>query len=466
MSTSRPESKSALLLCLVAVGAACYQCHSQESESVRLQKCSACHLVSYCNSACQYENWVEHKSFCRVMVAFEHFILPASVSTSRIASQIQKAKFCELALGRVLSDHEHALIVWEPGCLHCDRTDQRTRIEASTDASHILVPCPNCRLSFACTNHWAFAYGEHTQKMCAGGYDGLSQCVLNQELLEDEEWNSRMLLIPELLPPYAAVALSYRWIPAQTKSSWSSLKGATWAGAFQTQLEFEFPAARGAASMRRMSDPLSMPMTALYALELLNDGIEWTKKDILTIHVIGAEPKELYNAICFENLLHQLPAVNAVKVVMCGVHLTPTELRGGPYEIVCCPTCEGGGRKRYNEYYDVDYHTLPRIMGPRYSVPDLAIAFNSGASEPPDLAAWKKTIAFLVSRSIPSVFTAYGQEDATTDSALLAASGARLVPGLGPCRNPWGSMLVIKDVLQLRGFYSENMFLAGGFNGR
>ncbi|KAJ7921437.1 hypothetical protein B0H13DRAFT_2318554 [Mycena leptocephala] len=62
-----------------------------------------------------------------------------------------------------------------------------------------------------------------------------------------------------------------------------------------------------------MSDILSTPMTVLYGLEFLRADLDWAKKDTLTIHVIGAKPKELYNAICFENLLHRLPKVKTVK---------------------------------------------------------------------------------------------------------------------------------------------------------
>jgi hypothetical protein len=128
--------------------------------------------------------------------------------------------------------------------------------------------------------------------MCEGGYDGLSQCALNQELNENDRWHSKMLLAPQLLPQYSPLTCSYRWIPAQINNSWTSVKGLTWAGAFQAQLESEFPAARGKESnvwMRRMSDILSMPMTVLYGLEFLRADLDWAKKDILTIHVgLGA----------------------------------------------------------------------------------------------------------------------------------------------------------------------------------
>ena len=48
------------------------------------------------------------------------------------------------------------------------------------------------------------------------------------------------------------------------------------------------------------------------------------------------------------------------------------------------------------------------------------------------------------------------------DSQLLAEHGAQLVPALtGP--NPWASLKKIPEPNKVKGFYSSNGFLAGGF---
>lgn len=139
-----------------------------------------------------------------------------------------------------------------------------------------------------CENHWPLVKAEHTHTICEGGFDGLPQCILNQELLEDDEWDAKMLLLPVPIPQYRAETYSYRWIPARVEDAWTSLKNITWAEKFQAQLESDFPTAGGSEStvwMRRMSDVLSLPMTALYALELLNGNLDWTTQETLTIHV-------------------------------------------------------------------------------------------------------------------------------------------------------------------------------------
>ncbi|KAJ7161729.1 hypothetical protein C8R46DRAFT_904616 [Mycena filopes] len=498
MSTTRSDSRRPTLPALAAVGAACYHCYAKASQSLKLQKCSGCRLVSYCNactflslfpspemnncglSACQNASWPSHKQFCRVLASLES---PAMMllmmrwigrkNPDELETQIkERFGYFTLQLGRALSPSENILLHFEPRCLACGRTDQLIRTECALDPSvapHALIPCADCRLSFACHDHWSESHVEHTQMMCEGGYDGLPHCVLNQELLEDDEFDAKMLRRPELHPQYSVPMHTFRWIPPPHKRAWTSLKTVTWAAEFEPQLRLEFPEAAPAISIRKMSDILSMPMTALYALECLNNNLNWTKKKLPSIHIIGAQSKELWHAICFENILHQLPDVELVHVVICGVMLAPhlgDDMRGGPYQITCCPDCTRQERMRGNEYYDVHYHDLPAKIGTAYRIPDIAIAFNSGATEPQYAAAWKKTIAFLVANDIPSVFTAYTGPEAIADNQFLRDANARLVPELGPCRNPRGSLLSKKDFGEQRRFYSDNMYLAGGFRGR
>ncbi|KAJ7172900.1 hypothetical protein C8R43DRAFT_874009 [Mycena crocata] len=469
---------------LAAVGAACYHCLALSSNlSSKLQKCSGCHFVSYCNAACQNGSWKSHKPFCRVISSFERVPWMLTMTrwigentTEALAQQsTDRHMHCSQQLDRALTTHEKALINFEPRCLFCARTDQLIRIEAAIDPSVAvcpLVPCPTCRLSFACENHWTAAHVEHTQMACDGGHDGLSQCALNQEAAEDDAWAAKMLLRPQHLPEYAQPLRTYRWIPVRLRDAgWASLKSVTWAKKFHAQLEAHFPEAaeEPAVWLRWMSDVLSMPMTVVYALECLNDTLDWTKKDVLTIHLVGAQAKEFFNAICFETILHQLPEVKTLKVTLCGIQLAGLlrrDMHDGPHPIPCCADCTRRGRKRFYEYYDVHYSDLPRRLGSRYSTPDLAIAFNSGASEPHDAEEWESTAALLVARGIPTVFTAYTQDEAHGDNALLLAAGAKLVPELGVCRNPWGSLLPKKDSARLRRFFADNMFLAGGFKGR
>ncbi|KAJ7463569.1 hypothetical protein FB451DRAFT_1562057 [Mycena latifolia] len=66
---------------------------------------------------------------------------------------------------------------------------------------------------------------------------------------------------------------------------------------------------------------------------------------------------------------------------------------------------------------------LPKCNGNQHcTIPDLAIAFNSGVSELRYVVAWNETIAFLVARWIFSVFT---RLQATTSCSRLMRSSFR-----------------------------------------
>ncbi|KAJ7154080.1 hypothetical protein C8R46DRAFT_1118649 [Mycena filopes] len=432
---------------LAVVGGACYHCHAQPGDKVSLKRCS---------SSCQRHDWSEHKQFCRALSSFKAAMVPLDMLPMLCEL---KVGYCQRILGRLLSGHEEQLITSEPRCLVCGKMVSGV----PSPGPCCLTPCTDCRLSFACEEHWEVAHATHTQSPCESGHDGLSQCALNQELLEDDEWHSRMHASFGTSRVYFGPLNLYRWIPASTGNLWASIQGLTWADAFQNQLESEFPAARGDFNvwMRRMSESLSLPMTALYGLELLETTLNWMNKPVLTIHVIGAGLKELYHAISFETLLHRLPNLKRVEVVLCGPRLESQLDQNdfhGRNPLICCPDCESRGRTRCNEYYDMHYEDLPTALGARYRLPDLAIAFNSGVSEPALREDWRRT-----SNSSSRSFT---HPEAVADNVLLAAAGAQLVPGLGPCRNPWGSMLAAKDVGNESEFFSQNMWLAGGFNAR
>lgn len=59
---------------------------------------------------------------------------------------------------------------------------------------------------------------------------------------------------------------------------------------------------------------------------------------------------------------------------------------------------------------------------------------------------------------------AYNHEEAAVEAKLLTDAGAVLHPELGPCKNPWGSLMPRMEPNKITGFYAVNGWLAGGFN--
>ncbi|KAJ7717519.1 hypothetical protein B0H14DRAFT_3521949 [Mycena olivaceomarginata] len=232
------------------------------------------------------------------------------------------------------------------------------------------------------------------------------------------------------------------WIPKRVKSGWVSLKG------YPGQ-SFGIPAPLPITFLiTAASDTLSMAMTILYGLEELNDDNGWTRKHTLTVHILGADTRELSCAGVFEEILHRTPEVKTLKLVMCG----PDVPRRNSLDHKICPACMVLGRSYVIEYAAESVlatllllgftqcilQRIPRLRGKtRQQVrePDLCIGFNSGAGQHTNYT-WPTTFKLLVERKLPSVFTAYNREEAEDDAAMLGAAGARLHPALRPGLNP------------------------------
>ncbi|KAF8575826.1 hypothetical protein K439DRAFT_1623307 [Ramaria rubella] len=201
------------------------------------------------------------------------------------------ARMLEIFIERELTLFERNLVGWEPRCIswHCESADtdqdirllsahpQRPEIDAT---ARFLKPCLDCRLTLYCSEeHWEKAKRMHREAPCGDGHDGHSQYALNLEQRTDIHFANIMA--------------------ERVKPVWTSLKGATWAGEFESKLRCEFqlkPSIPTASFLRAASESLSFPMTILWALENLNSDVEWTRRETLTIHIFGAYDKGFFIA--------------------------------------------------------------------------------------------------------------------------------------------------------------------------
>ncbi|KAF8884510.1 hypothetical protein BD779DRAFT_778712 [Infundibulicybe gibba] len=165
-----------------------------------------------------------------------------------------------------------------------------------------LISCPTCCMTFyCCTAHQEAIQGLHTSVI---SLEVRSQCQINLEIHAD-------IMFADIIVRDGIN--SFFWAPERTKQTWSSVKKPDWMNEFAADLRRHFrlhntvqldPWIRGA------SVALSMPMSILWALEILNGADEgWTRKSSLTIHVMGAHELEVINGQIFEEILHRLPEV-------------------------------------------------------------------------------------------------------------------------------------------------------------
>ncbi|KAJ2919080.1 hypothetical protein MD484_g1369, partial [Candolleomyces efflorescens] len=362
---------------------------------------------------------------------------------------------------------ERNLFAWEPRCAACGITDRMIRIRAKQEgqAPTQLQKCMDCQTTFFCSpRHFALIKKTHGV-VPIKGYGNLSQCQLNQQIREDVRFHNILSDAKSSISPDAPTALAdsapLTWAPERVLDTWSSIKGSTWEREFASYLDV--PAGK-APFLRAASDGLALPMSIIYTLEMLNG--DWKPKDTLVIHVLGPSGPEIQNAMVFEEIVHRLPGLKRLELLLCGpemINVNQTDAGGGPeMELDTCSNCRKDGRKRVQRLAAATYHEYIQLRGSSFKVPDLAVAFNSGASEV-EYESWKATMKILVEKKIPSVFTSFNELEAEKEAAMLSELGAQLIPELGPCRNPWGSLLLKTEPGRLDGFYNSNGWFAGGF---
>ncbi|KAJ7644840.1 hypothetical protein FB45DRAFT_784839 [Roridomyces roridus] len=461
------------------IGLACYNC----SKEGKISKCTGCRRVGYCSPECQKTNWKQHKPICKVLGVLETDIraphalvrpLPEEpirdpeVLQSEIKEQaFWMIRFCEYQLCRDVTLEERNLIMWEPRCMACTRTDAIMRVEVASAAEfpwfqkqgptpERLTPCKRCGLSFCCSPaHWDIARALHEAP--GAGNNGLSQCDINCGIRTDTK-------VAEVL--VSAVGDEFHWLPERTREEWTSLAEGTtsWEAELAQDMERTDEVPMGRARdpwARAASESLTMPMTILYALEQFNEGDAGTRKEKLIVHVLGADAKELMKGVVFEEILHRLPQVKDLEILFCGPEL-PVQRTPSSVQMKTCPDCTAQGRKRVHVVACNTYHGYIQTQGSQFIPPDLCIAFNSGAYEE-WTDEWCATIKVLVERKIPSVFTAFSREEVHSDAHLLQRMGATLHPMLGPTKNPWGSMKLTPEPRNVYGFFADNAWFAGGF---
>uniref|UniRef100_A0A0W0FPE7 MYND-type domain-containing protein n=1 Tax=Moniliophthora roreri TaxID=221103 RepID=A0A0W0FPE7_MONRR len=462
---------------------ACHYCYKNDiEEDVKISKCSRCKSVGYCGEECQKADWKNHRGLCKAYASLEkdartRWTLLSSVDdrchtdmelVNRLCRRFGRTErhFLKRALKRPLTNIEQNIVGWQRSCMACARTDRVIRMESTTSPRRELKECPDCGLTFyCCQEHWDAVYPLHAKEPFEGtAYEGKTQCKLNQEIRVDIDFHQTM----------SEDGRSLGWLPKRSKPEWKPLRlpPKNWLKEFGKDFldEYGMDGANTIAlqgCLRSASDALSMPMTTLYVLQIFNGADDsWTKKTSMTVHVLGAARNETLFAQMFEEIIHRLPALKTLHVLLCGPKLNTVEnpRPGTSLTMESCPDCTEKHRVMSVEVQAHRYHEYVEKAGRKYTKPDLAIAFNNGSIESHE--QWQDTMELLVDEGVPSVFTSYTRDEAVGEATLLRLAGAKLIPGLGPRRNPWASAHLQLEPNRVTGYFSDNAWFSGGFRGR
>ncbi|TFK27249.1 hypothetical protein FA15DRAFT_586636 [Coprinopsis marcescibilis] len=456
------------------LGQACYKCYAEESHKVALSTCGNCKRIAYCSTGCQKNDWRAHMPVCNALKALEcsensfqmamlsgGIILAGANPGLRkdfikrlVLVDISDFEACLLQEGSTLGSLERGLFLWEPRCTVCGITDRMIRVlqrsSSPTASDHqptsFLYPCSTCKTTFFCSpTHELLGTPSHTQHKQSSGCSTFTQCQLNQRLRES-------IRLKHALATLALADVNIVWVPDRVKQEWTSLRGRNWEDEFledaKEAISVLIPATRDMphpvnAFLRAASEALSVPMTILWALEVMNGKkVEWRRKDTLRIHIIDASEMEFQAGRLMEEILHRLPEIRAVEFTLFGQGVADVKTEGPHSAATNLPffrDCRRRGRQVIRIYSSECYPEFVQRIGPTLLRPDLATVFNSDSGLG-NVRGWRKTMKLLAKMRVPFAFTAYTQEQAKIDAKEFKKAGGKLCKELQPRVNPWGSL--------------------------
>ncbi|KAK7070958.1 hypothetical protein SK128_008477 [Halocaridina rubra] len=407
----------------------CALCYKHPTGGTHLKHCSQCYLVSYCSKECQKKDWKIHKPFCVVNAAQGRNSVFSKAKTevkdkeewNAFRTSLQVAASINLCRNLEVFERD---ILWYPRlCEVCRESDISK-----------LTACDTCNSVFYCSETHVSENSDDHRKWC-------HKFLLCVHIDRFEKMNGM-----SNLPFPIKIYNTYSVLPeSMSKLLNSELESHSHKNSNHTMF------------MIMISDRLTDPITLLYALQHYyfgNSKLKFNEMNQLTIHVVGAESRELLDMIRWEYILHRLPALSKLHVSFIGPKIfSDLDGNGGPEPDYLfddgmemrCDDCRKQEkvcvydmcRMLYEDYLNQDYCTKA----------DAIIVFNCGFHEyeGSDDNTWPKSLSCMISdTSIPLIYTSYTKTEANKDLEALQKIGSISVTLLTQ-ENPFKSLKPIRD---------------------
>lgn len=208
-----------------------------------------------------------------------------------------------------------------------------------------------------------------------------------------------------------------------------------------------------ASALQAATYKMSMMLSIIAGLEAVYPDIETKEK--ITLHLIGADKKELDALMLFEEILHLLPGLKEIHCVFVGIELPSPIDAGGKMVLDCCPECTKMKKIRSLEMCKGAYHDF--LKESNYEMPDLGVAFQTGHSQE-SVADWTPTIEYLVNADHCTVFTTFNEKELMEEIAILKKLNAGFV--VEGELNKWRGMRPLLEVLEEKEYsiYSNHQY--------
>ncbi|KAF2441972.1 hypothetical protein P171DRAFT_364382, partial [Karstenula rhodostoma CBS 690.94] len=371
--------------------ALCFSCCDISSN---LSQCTACKRVSYCSVKCQKQEWTKnHKRTCKKLAALNKQKKWVSSAGRHWNDYYDE----QVSFGSVDKTSENKLtlaISYEPYCYHCYR--RKSQLENGAK----LNICRYCLLTSFCTS-------------CQQTHPS-AECMTLQDIAADEK-----IMVDLYRRTGKSSTVSFtnfprkRHVPLSSATGWYdyhtrlSEKGG-FSSIMNRDLKYQAndPKEREYVEYIRYStNTTTLQLNLIAALEAIIPNI--STRGSINLHIIGTAGAEYASIPAFEELLHLLPSLKALRLSFVGLNVSK-DLEGDtetqkPYTLQCCTTCTNMGRSISITNWRGPYHAY--VDTKFYKTPDLAAAFHSGFSVD-EQAEWRPTIKYLAHAPHPTLFTA------------------------------------------------------------
>ncbi|EUC47406.1 hypothetical protein COCMIDRAFT_90255 [Bipolaris oryzae ATCC 44560] len=377
--------------------------------SSNLKRCIACKRVSYCCVKCQKQDWNRnHKRICKELVALnkQKGYVP---SAGRHWNDYRDEQ------NHLPTNYDHIVFIirltlavsYEPYCYHCYRRESQLEDGAKLNA------CRSCHLTSFCTS-------------CQQTHPS-AECATLQDVAIDEKFfvnlyrrtgNTLTISISQFpRSRYCLLSSAADWYDYYTRLS--DKRGLI----FKMNRDLKYRANDSREQvfvehMRYGTNATTIHLTLIAALEATMPNIG--TRDSINLHIMGAASMESASVTAFEELLHLLPSLKALRLSFVGLNVetqTPSTLQ-------CCTMCTKAGRSISITTWRGSYHAY--VETKFYKTPDLAAAFHSGFSVD-EQASWYPTIRYLAHAPHPTLFTAYRFFEIEGEMRFWKSLGAEFV---------------------------------------
>jgi splicing suppressor protein 51 len=285
-------------------------------------------------------------------------------------------------------------VSYEPYCYHCYRRESQLEHGAKLNA------CQYCLLTSFCPS----CQQTHPSAECATLQDIAADDKIMVDLRRRTRKSSTISFTELPRKQHFSLSSAKDWYDYYTRLSDKGFCGSK----MNRDLKYlsNNPKEREFVEYLRCGTNMTtIQLTLIAALETIIPNL--SRRGSINLHIIGAAAAEFNSVPAFEELLHLLPSLTALRLSFVGLNVfeNPTNdtKTQNPHTQKCCTACTKMGRTISITTWRGPYHAY--IDTEFYKTPDLAAAFHSGFSVDEE-AAWYPTIKYLARAPHATLFTA------------------------------------------------------------